>query len=276
MQGTRPGGRPRPPPGAYSEGQTLAGVRPTGETAPEQSRTRDEEHLLWLEQVPAAVRAADAARIGDIAAEFARGFDALAEVGRAVTVFGSARTPPEHPAYALAREVGACLGRGGYAVITGGGPGLMEAANRGARDVGAMSVGCNIELPHEQALNPYLDIGLRFRHFFARKVMFVRYASAFVVCPGGYGTLDELFESLTLIQTGTIRHFPVVLLGRGEWDGLLEWLRARALADRRIDPSDQDLLRVVEEPAEICDIVDAAYERQLADGRRQRRRLPSQ
>ena len=159
----------------------------------------------------AGVRAADAERIRDIAAEFARGFDALADVGRAVTVFGSARTPPEHPDYALAREVGACLGRAGYAVITGGGPGLMEAANRGARDVGALSIGCNIELPHEQALNPYLDIGLRFRHFFARKVMFVRYASAFVICPGGYGTLDELFESLTLIQTGTIRHFPVIL-----------------------------------------------------------------
>ncbi len=251
-------------------------MRPTGETSPEQPRTLDEELLLWLEHEPAAVRAADAARISDIALEFARGFDVLAEVGRAVTVFGSARTPPEHPDYALAREVGACLGRGGYAVITGGGPGLMEAANRGAREVGAVSVGCNIELPHEQALNPYLDIGLRFRHFFARKVMFVRYASAFVVCPGGYGTLNELFESLTLIQTGTIRHFPVVLMGKEEWHGLLQWLRTRALADRRIDPSDVDLLHILEEPSEICEIVDAAYERQLADGRRRRRGLASQ
>jgi uncharacterized protein (TIGR00730 family) len=251
-------------------------VKPTAETTPEQPRTLDEELLLWLEDEPAAVRAADAARISDIAAEFARGFDALAGVGRAVTVFGSSRTPPEHPHYALAREVGACLGRGGYAVITGGGPGLMEAANRGARDVGAVSVGCNIELPHEQALNPYLDIALRFSHFFARKVMFVRYASAFVVCPGGYGTLDELFESLTLIQTGTIRHFPLVLMGGGEWDGLIQWLRAGALADGRIDPSEFDLLHVLSEPAEICEIVDAAYERQLADGRRQRRALASQ
>ena len=149
-----------------------------------------------------------------------------------MTVFGSARTPREHPDYALVRELGACLGRAGYAIITGGGPGLMEAANRGARDVGALSIGCNIELPREQALNPYLDIGLRFRHFFARKVMFVRYASAFVIAPGGYGTLDELFEALTLIQTATIRHFPVILLGEGEWDGLLDWLRARALAER--------------------------------------------
>jgi uncharacterized protein (TIGR00730 family) len=251
-------------------------VKPRGERAPERARTLDEELLLWLEHEPPAVRAADAARIGDIAAEFARGFDALADVGRAVTVFGSARTPPEHPHYALAREVGACLGRAGYAVITGGGPGLMEAANRGARDVGAFSVGCNIELPREQALNPYLDIGLRFSHFFVRKVMFVRYASAFVVCPGGYGTLDELFESLTLIQTATIRHFPVILVGQGEWDGLLDWLRARALADGRIDAADLDIMHLLEEPSQICEIVDAAHDRQLLDGRRQRRRLTSQ
>jgi len=251
-------------------------VKPSGESTSERTRTIDEELLLWLEHEPPAVRSADAARIADIAAEFARGFDALAEVGRAVTVFGSARTPPEHPHYALAREVGACLGRAGYAVITGGGPGLMEAANRGARDVGAVSVGCNIELPREQALNPYLDIGLRFSHFFVRKVMFVRYASAFVVCPGGYGTLDELFEALTLIQTATIRHFPVILLGRGEWDGLLDWLRARALADGRIDHADLELLQLVQEPSQICEIIDPAHERQLLDGRRQRRRLTSQ
>ncbi len=251
-------------------------MKPAADDTPEASRTLDQELLLWLEDEPAAVRAADALRVADIAAEFARGFDALAEVGRAVTVFGSARTPPEHPLYALAREVGACLGRGGYAVITGGGPGLMEAANRGARDVRALSVGCNIALPREQELNPYLDIGLRFRHFFARKVMFVRYASAFVVCPGGYGTLDELFESVTLIQTAIIRHFPVVLMGHGEWDGLLEWLRDGALADGRIGRADLDLLHVVEEPGEICEIVDAAYERQLIEGRRQRRRLASQ
>jgi uncharacterized protein (TIGR00730 family) len=253
---------------------TLDGVQSTRETASEQTRTLDEELLLWLEDEPPEVRAADDARIRDIAAEFARGFDALAGVRRAVTVFGSARTPREHPDYALARDVGACLGRAGYAVITGGGPGLMEAANRGARDVGAVSVGCNIELPREQALNPYLDIGLRFRHFFTRKVMFVRYASAFVVCPGGYGTLDELFEAVTLIQTQTIRHFPLVLVGEGEWDGLLDWLRERALANGRIDAADLDLLRVVEEPSQICELVDSAYARQRADGRRQRRREP--
>jgi uncharacterized protein (TIGR00730 family) len=238
----------------------------------ERELTFDEELLLWLGDEPPGVRAADAERVRDIAGEFARGFDSLAHIGRAVTVFGSARTPREHPDYALVREVGACLGLAGYAVVTGGGPGLMEAANLGARDVGALSIGCNIELPHEQVLNPYVDIGLRFRHFFARKVMFVRYASAFVIAPGGYGTLDELFESLTLIQTATISHFPVILLGAGEWDGLLAWLHARALADGRIDPEDLAVLHVVTEPPEVCEIVDAARRRQHERRSDQRRR----
>ncbi|HVR05980.1 MAG TPA: TIGR00730 family Rossman fold protein [Solirubrobacteraceae bacterium] len=245
---------------------------PDDQNAGAHAQTFDEELLLWLGDEPPGVRAADAERIRDIAAEFARGFDALANVGRAVTVFGSARTPPEHPAYGLVRETAACLGRSGYAIITGGGPGLMEAANRGARDAGALSVGCNIELPHEQLPNPYLDIGLRFRHFFARKVMFVRYASAFVIAPGGFGTLDELFEALTLIQTSTIRHFPAILLGDGEWDGLLQWLRARALADGRIGAGDLQRLHVVDQPEEVCAIVDAAYARQREQSRQQPRR----
>jgi uncharacterized protein (TIGR00730 family) len=234
--------------------------------------TFDEELLLWLGDEPADVRAADSERVREIAAEFAHGFGSLATVRRAVTIFGSARTPRDHPDYALVREVGACLGRAGYAIITGGGPGLMEAANRGAQDGGALSIGCNVELPREQQLNPYLDIGLRFRHFFARKVMFVRYASAFVIAPGGYGTLDELFEALTLIQTMTIRHFPVILLGGGEWDGLLEWLRDRALAERHINAEDLAVLRVVERPAEVCEIVEAAHVRQREHGIQQRRR----
>jgi uncharacterized protein (TIGR00730 family) len=225
-------------------------------------QTFDEELLQWLGDEPAAVRTADAERIRDIATEFARGFDALARLGRAVTVFGSARTPPEHPAYALVREVAGALGSAGFAIITGGGPGLMEAANRGARDAGAVSVGCNIELPHEQISNAYLDIALRFRHFFARKVMFVRYACAFVIGPGGFGTLDELFEALTLIQTGTIHHFPVIMLGEGEWDGLLSWLRATALADRRIAAADLSHLHFVSDPGEVCGIVDRAHQRQ--------------
>jgi uncharacterized protein (TIGR00730 family) len=232
--------------------------------------TVDEELLLWLGNEPASARAADAERIRAIAEELAHGFDALAGIGRAVTIFGSARTPADHPHYAMVREVAGCVGASGYAVITGGGGGLMEAANRGARDAGALSVGCNIELAHEQQLNPYVDIGLRFHHFFARKIMFVRYASAFVIAPGGFGTLDELFEALTLIQTGTIRHFPVILLGDGEWDGLLQWLREQVLADGRIDERDLDRLQLVGHPDQVREIIDRAYERQRAHARRVR------
>ncbi len=234
----------------------------------------DQELLLWLGDEPAAVRAADAERVRDIAAEFAKGFAALSGITRAVTMFGSARTAPEHPNYALTREVAATLGRAGFAIITGGGPGLMEAANRGARDAGALSVGCNIELPREQGLNAYVDIGLEFRHFFARKVMFVRYACAFVICPGGFGTLDELFEALTLIQTRTIRDFPVILLGEGagEWDGLLEWLRHRALADGRINADDMGLLLRADRPAEVLELVQEGHRRQRAQANMPRRR----
>ncbi|HEX4186359.1 MAG TPA: TIGR00730 family Rossman fold protein [Solirubrobacteraceae bacterium] len=239
---------------------------------PPRAPTFDEELLLWLGDEPPEVRAADTERVHDIAAEFAMGFGALAQITRAVTVFGSARTPCGHPAYELARELGRCLGSAGYAVITGGGPGIMEAANRGAQEAGALSVGCNIELPHEQELNPYLDIGLRFRHFFVRKVMFLRYASALAVCPGGLGTLDELFEALTLIQTHTIHQFPVVLLGKGEWDGLIEWLRERPLADGRIDAGDLQLMRVTEHPSEACAAIEASARRERAYARAQPRR----
>jgi uncharacterized protein (TIGR00730 family) len=243
-----------------------------GEQTSVDTPTFDEELLLWLGDESPGVRAADADRVRDLAAEFARGFDALADIGPAVTVFGSARTPPQDPDYVLARELGACLGNAGYAVITGGGGGIMEAANRGARDVGAVSVGCNIELPHEQALNRYVDIGLRFRHFFARKVMFVRYASGFVICPGGFGTLDELFECLTLIQTGTIRHVPMILMGDGQWDGLVQWLRAGPLAGGRVDAGDVEIVQRATEPAQACAIVEEARERQRAYARNVRRR----
>lgn len=226
--------------------------------------TFDQELLAGLRDETAAVREADTLRIRLIADEFARGFDGLAAVGPAVTIFGSARTPPTHPHYELTRSVARELGRAGYAIITGGGPGLMEAANRGARDAGATSVGCNIQLPHEQHFNEYVDIGIRFKHFFARKVMFVRYASAFVVAPGGFGTLDELFESLTLIQTHIIRDFPLILLGDGEWSGLLDWLRAQVLADHRIAATDLDLLRITDDPQEVARIVTAAAARSLA------------
>jgi uncharacterized protein (TIGR00730 family) len=231
----------------------------------------DQALLRWLGDAPSAVRAADAERVHDIAAEFAKGFAALSGVTSAVTMFGSARTPPDHPDYALAREVAATLGSAGYAIITGGGPGLMEAANRGARDAGALSIGCNIELPREQHLNAYVDIGLEFRHFFARKVMFVRYACAFVICPGGFGTLDELFEALTLIQTRSIRDFPVILVGAGEWDGLLAWLRDRALADGRIDADDVNLIARAAGPADVLELVREGHRRQRAQASMPRR-----
>jgi uncharacterized protein (TIGR00730 family) len=229
--------------------------------------TFDQDLLSWLGDEPAATRRADAERVHDIAAEFAAGFDRLADIGPAVTVFGSARTGPEDPRYRLMRDIGAALGRAGYAVITGGGPGLMEAANRGARDAGALSIGCNIELPREQRVNDYLDVELRFRHFFARKVMFVRYASAFVIGPGGFGTLDELFEALTLIQTSTIEHFPVILVGQDDWNGLLDWLRDVALAARRIDPPDLTQIRIAHDPREVLRIVDSGRERQRSAAR---------
>jgi uncharacterized protein (TIGR00730 family) len=168
-----------------------------------------------------------------------------------VSVFGSARTAEDHPDYVLARDVAARLGRAGFAVITGGGPGIMEAANRGARDVGAASVGLNIELPHEQGLNGHVDIGMTFHYFFTRKLMFVRYAWAFVVFPGGYGTLDELFEALTLIQTGKVQRFPVVLAGSGYWVDLREFLRDHALPTGKISPADLDEFSVIDDPEEI-------------------------
>lgn len=231
--------------------------------------TFDEELLMWLGDEPPSVRDADNDRIRVIASEFARGFAALSEIGPAVTVFGSARTPRQHPHYKLFREIGRALGSAGYAVITGGGAGLMEAANRGARDAGAVSVGCNIEIPQEQRLNDYVDIGLRFRHFFARKVMFVRYANAFVIGPGGFGTLDELFEALTLIQTATIKDFPVIMVDSDEWEGLIEWLAHTALPDRRIDERDLAGIHRVSRPEDVVRIVSEA----LAGQRAERQRL---
>jgi uncharacterized protein (TIGR00730 family) len=224
--------------------------------------TFDRALLSWLGDEPAKERRGDADRITEIAEEFAMGFAALAQIGPAVTIFGSARTPPEHPSYRQMRQIAAALGEAGYAIITGGGPGLMEAANRGAKDAGALSVGCNIELPHEQSLNDYCDIGLRFRHFFARKVMFMRYGSAYVIGPGGFGTLDEMFEALTLIQTGTIAAFPVILVGDGEWGGLIDWLKLRALDDKRIEPADLTRLQQAATADEVVAIVEAGREEQ--------------
>ena len=192
-----------------------------------------------------------------ILAEFVEGFDALAAVGPAVSVFGSARTKEANRYYKMARELGTLLAKQGYAVITGGGPGIMAAANRGAQEGGGLSVGCNIELPMEQGLNPYVDLGVEFRYFFARKVMFVKYADAFVIFPGGYVTLDELFEALTLIQTKKVQDFPVILMGTDYWTGMIDWIRATLLEEAAINAADVDLLRLTDDPAEACEIINA-------------------
>jgi uncharacterized protein (TIGR00730 family) len=184
--------------------------------------------------------------------EFIRGFRALHFVGPCVTVFGSARFKEDHPYYALGREVGRALARAGFTVMTGGGPGIMEAANRGARDVGGRSVGCNIELPEEQKPNPYLDRWITFRHFFVRKVMLVKYSYAFIALPGGYGTLDEIFETATLVQTGKIKEFPIVLVVRDFWEPMLEFLRVRPLAAATIAPADLERFVVTDSPEEAA------------------------
>ena len=196
-----------------------------------------------------------------ILAEFVEGFDALAQLGPAITIFGSARVTEGDPAYAMAREIGRLLAVEGYAVITGGGPGVMEAANRGCQEGGGLSVGCNIELPHEQSINPYVDLGVEFRYFFARKTMFVKYADGFVILPGGYGTLDELMEALTLIQTGKIEHFPVVLVGTEFFGGFVDWMKAKLVGQGMIAPQDIDLIQVTDDPKRVVEIVRAAGRR---------------
>jgi len=194
-------------------------------------------------------------RVLRIQSEFVEGFGALAELGRAVSVFGSARTPRESPTYELGVEVGRRLAAAGYAVITGGGPGAMEAANRGAREAGGVSVGLGIELPFEQGLNRYVDLGINFRYFFARKTMFVKYAEGFVVLPGGFGTCDELFEALTLVQTRKVTRFPIVLMGTGYWRGLLDWLRSAALDHGTIGERDLALLTLTDDVDEAMAVV---------------------
>ncbi len=197
-------------------------------------------------------------RVLRIQAEFVEGFGALATIGPAVSVFGSARTEPTDPHYALAEQVAAGLAGAGYAVITGGGPGIMEAGNKGACQAGGVSVGLGIELPFEQGLNEWVDLGINFRYFFARKTMFVKYSQGFVVLPGGFGTLDELFEALTLVQTSKVTRFPVVLMGREYWSGLLTWLWSTMATTGRISMRDLDLIHVTDDPHEAVEIIVAA------------------
>jgi len=219
----------------------------------------DDRHLL------SAAHDGAEAHVARIADEFRAGFAALERIDRpAVTLFGSARVPDGHPYYNAARAVGRGFAGRDWAVITGGGPGLMEAANRGAREGGGLSVGFNIDLPHEQEPNPYLDIQYTFEHFYARKVCFVKPAEGFVIMPGGFGTLDELYEALTLIQTGKVMHFPVVLYNSDHWAEMLDWVRAELLPDRLISPSDIDLLHVTDDVEEAVDVVVDSYERRGA------------
>lgn len=214
---------------------------------------------LLSSPAPAAQRgdftSTDPWRVLRIVGEFVEGFEELSDVGSAVAIFGSARTRDDDPWYQAARETARLLGEAGFAVITGGGPGIMEAGNQGARDAGTLSIGLNIELPHEQSANPHIDRGIDFRYFFVRKTMFVKYSSAFIVFPGGFGTLDELFESLTLIQTGKIDHFKVVLMSAAYWQPLLDWLGTRVVGEGKISPEDLKLMDVTDDPAEAVRLV---------------------
>jgi hypothetical protein len=220
---------------------------------------RRDELLL---RTPCDVEEQDDLRLGRIHDEIERGFDALRDIEDGVTIFGSARIDEGHRWYELCREISACLVNHGFSIITGGGPGLMEAANRGAAEAGGLSVGLNIQLPHEQQVNPYANRALEFHYFFARKLMFVRYARAFVIMPGGFGTLDEMFECLTLIQTNRIRHFPAILVDSAHWAPLLDWID-RGLEDNgMIDTADKELLVVADTPDEVCEHVQLASSKQ--------------
>jgi uncharacterized protein (TIGR00730 family) len=212
------------------------------------------EEIICAESSAVVSKRTDAERLAVVDRELRTGFEALRDVGPAVCVFGSARTPRDHPEYALAREIGRRIGEAGFAVITGGGPGAMEAANRGAQDAGVTSVGLNIILPEEQRLNPYVDIGLRFDYFFTRKLMFVRYSQSIVALPGGYGTLDELFEVMTLIQTGEAIDHPVALVGSAYWTGLMDWVRAELLGSGRISEADFEIPTMSDDVDEIVAI----------------------
>jgi uncharacterized protein (TIGR00730 family) len=231
--------------------------------------TEDEQLLVSPAQKAPSQRAADFThtdpwRVLRIQGEFVAGFDAMANLGPAVTIFGSARTPRTDPWYGVAVATSRRLARAGFAIITGGGPGIMEAANRGAREGKGRSIGCGIELPHEQGLNPFVDEAINFRYFFVRKTMFVKYAEAFVIFPGGFGTLDELFEALTLIQTRKVRNFPVVLVGKDYWSGLLSWARDTLMVHGTIGQADLDLLQCTDDPSEVERIIVNCYQQGCA------------
>ena len=221
-------------------------------------RTEDERLLESVEELETIGR--DTWRIFRIMGEFVEGFEGMSEIGRAVSLFGSARANSGDPMCQRCTETARLLGEAGFGIITGGGPGMMEAANKGAKDAGARSVGCNIELPFEQHTNEYTDVSIDFRYFFVRKMMFVKYADAFVIFPGGFGTMDELFEALTLIQTHKVRHFPVVLFGSEYWSGLMEWMRGTMAVEGKIAGNDLDIMLVTDSPEEARDDIVHRYQ----------------
>ena len=226
-------------------------------------RTEDERLLARVveRQRLAESTTADSWRVFRIMGEFVEGFDTLARIGPAVSIFGSARTKPDEPEYLAAEQVAGLLVKAGFSVITGGGPGIMEAANKGASEAGGESVGCNIELPFQQGTNPYVKVPIHFRYFFVRKTMFVKYAEGFIIFPGGFGTMDELFEALTLIQTRKVRNFPLILFGSDYWAGLRDWVRQTMVGRGNIDEDDFDFLQVTDSPDEAVRIIKEAYEK---------------
>jgi uncharacterized protein (TIGR00730 family) len=244
----------------YSGRIRLRGSQAEGPSTTDQHLLDDRDSTDWLHTDPW--------RVLRIQSEFVDGFGALAELGPAVAVFGSARTAPDNPSWAVAEEIGRRLAEAGFAVITGGGPGMMEAANKGACDADGVSVGLGIELPFESGLNPHVELGVNFRYFFVRKTMFVKYSQGFVVLPGGFGTFDELFEALTLVQTRKVTSFPIVLVGRDYWSGLLDWLRDTVLAGGNVHAADLEMVTVTDDPAEAVQVmVDAARKRAEGGGR---------
>ncbi|HSJ24516.1 MAG TPA: TIGR00730 family Rossman fold protein [Longimicrobiales bacterium] len=239
---------------------------PVAEFQHEPGQETEDERLLSREQtwLHRPTDTTDSWRVFRIMGEFVEGFDTLARIGPGVSIFGSARTKPDDRYYQAAMDTARRLSDAGFAVITGGGPGIMEAANKGAVEAGGRSVGCNIELPFEQGMNAYVRTAVNFRYFFVRKTMFVKYAEGFIIFPGGFGTMDELFESLTLIQTGKVRNFPVVLFGTEYWQGLLDWLHDTMLTDGKIHPADMDLLVLTDSPQEAVDVIISCYEANCA------------
>ncbi len=240
---------------------SLSRTARTGEATEDELLLQRPKHPRPVPRSPANAEFTygDPWRVLRIMGEFVHGFNALAEIGAGVAIFGSARTPESDPMYQAAREVASRLAQAGFAIITGGGPGIMEAANRGAREAKGFSIGCNIELPREQSMNPYVDVVVNFRYFFCRKTMFMKYSEGFVLFPGGFGTLDELFEAITLIQTGKIRRFPLVLFGSAYWRGLLDWLHKQVEKEGKIDPGDLELAIVTDSPEEACKILYDSY-----------------